>query len=346
MNPGHRAAVRTQLANDEGYNQFTLVIFDGFLKGNTAEEIQTELNLDLKSFKLFERNIEKTIFDFYELEDKKVQDLIFSSIFYSLYSSKHESLADRNAELEQLFHSMKQFGIEQAAAPLLKSLYEANINSPLEAVYEHLYSKYANMAKLNQAIYTEFEQFNLFLDDYLRGSNQASQSRILVKQYKKIREMAKLADNNTAKMILQLCKLICIVYCGQDQLLRNDSIGLGELLTSTHQGIENLPFGLDRFYLKNVFQHAYAKHLENVDKKEIARYILKKETESHLFEAYNFNFPNEVSRKYVFTSKPKQVTETANTTVSIPFINNRLNEIRNHSNIDFLRGGLFSNILN
>lgn len=343
MNPMHVDAVREELANDEGYNKFTLFILDSYLAGETEQNVQDKLNLNLKSFKLFERNIEKVIFEFYGLEDKKVQDLIFSSIFYSLYSSIHESADARNKELEQLFHTMKQFEIEQVAAPILENLYEANRNTPLEAVYEHLYLKYNRIAELNNKLFSQLSSFNQTLGSYIKGEKSAED---LIKIFSSIQSLSTEADNNTARIIFQLSKLACLVFADQKQLLKEGEMGLGELLTNTNHGISKLPFGIDRFYLQNIYQHIYARHLENVDKTEIARFLLKKQSTTHLMEASNFNFPNQVSQKYINTVKPIQITAKSKLEKENNFLSVVSDQITNQSKINYLRGSLFSNILN
>jgi hypothetical protein len=118
----HIIAVKERLAEDASFNRFTLQIFDAFCNGITENTIQSELNLKFNSFKAFERVIEKSVLSFYGIEGKSIKDMLFSSIFYSLYGSRVEDKKEKTTELEELFHSMKQFQIEQESFPVLLRL--------------------------------------------------------------------------------------------------------------------------------------------------------------------------------------------------------------------------------
>lgn len=339
LNPLHAKAIRQELAKDEGYNQYTLFIFDAFLNHKEAHSIQEELKINEKSFKLFERSIGKAIFEYYNIEDKTVQDLIFSSIFYSLYGSSHKNEQSRTEELEQLFHTMKQFNIEEASAPLLQALKEVNIGSPLEAVYTHLFNKYSTISAEIDEMIAHFSRMNGILGIYEKESeNKTLLKKQLISAYKSIRAIAENHQNNTSAVILNLAKLVCVVFAKQDQLLKDGNTNLGTLITSTNLLIDKLPFGIDRFYFRNVYHHIYARHLANVDKQEIAKVLLNKVDHKALFEAQNFNFPNELSQTYI---NRETLTKPAEPHVIIPF-----NQTQSNTNFQYFRGDLFSNILN
>lgn len=339
LNPLHAKAIRSELAKDEGYNQFTLFIFDAYLKRKEEKSIQAELKINQKSFKLFERSIGKAIFEFYGIEDKTVQDLIFSSIFYSLYGTSHKSEQNRTEELEQLFHTMKQFNIEEASAPLLEALKEVNIGSPLEAVYTHLHNKYVTIAAEIDEMIAHFSRMNGILGIYEKESeNKTLLKKQLISAYKSIRAIAENHNNNTAQVLLNLAKLNCVVFAQQDQILKDGNTKLGTLITSTNLLIDKLPFGIDRYYFRNVYHHIYARHLANVDKHDIAKILLNKVDDAALFEAQNFNFPNEISQTFI---DRETLTKPEEDHAVIPF-----NQTKSNTNFQYFRGDLFSNILN
>ena len=342
MNKAHVNLIKQELNKDEGYNKYTLTIIDTYQKGEDEQAVLEKLNISFKSLRMFERTISNTIFNFYGIEAKKVQDLLISSIFYAINGQNSKENTERSKELEELFHSMKQFGIEQIAAPLLSELHQVNINTPLETVYKHLSSKYHTILKLNNQILEAFANLNSQLADYLKTKDK-SMIKKMISSFKKIRSLYCSNENKTSRVVYQLSKLICISYADQKQLLKDNKMGLGELITSTNTLIDALPFGIDRFYLKNVFNHVYAKHLCNVEKSEIARFLLKKETECSLFEASNFQFPNEISRNHVLNfdlPKTNEEKHAKGVIESNPFKN-----FHNHSTT-FPNGGIFSTILN
>ncbi|MCB0802101.1 MAG: hypothetical protein KDB74_03315 [Flavobacteriales bacterium] len=312
MNLTHLQIVREELSADEGYNKFTLAILDNY-QANQGEDVLLEkLNINLQSLRLFERTIEKAIFDFYGLEAKSVQELLISSVFYAIYGQTKKQAHIKRAELESLFCSMKQFGIDQIASPLVNELYLANLGTTTEAAYFQLNENYKKVLDDTNMILDKFSSFNTTLAEFLE-SNKKSLSNKLVSQHDEIRQIYQNTKNKTTKVVYYLSKLICVAYADQTIVLENGKIGLGEVLTITYEGLFQLPFGIDRFYLKNVFAHVYAKHLSNVEKPEIGQIILGKETESNLFGAYNFNFPNEVSRDLVmFMQLPKTHSEKIN----------------------------------
>jgi hypothetical protein len=330
----HIVAVREQLSIDKSFNKFTLDIFDAFYKDVSENTIQSELNLSNVSFKVFERVIERGIIDFYGIENKSIKDMLFSSIFYSLYGSKNKNNIEKTKELEELFHSMKQFNVEQEAYPILLKLYELNIDTRLEAVYKHLSEKYLSVSEKNEIISNQFSSFNKILAIYI--NNHSEDSKDLIVAYKKIRSTYQKHPNNTTRTYYNLSKLTCVVFTGKTEILNDGDLQLGLLLDAVKSDIENLPLSIDRFYLSNIFSHVYTKHLINVDKPELSIHVLKKKTIISLFEANNFFFPNHITNniyeKYLENeSCDKNYLVTANNT---------------NNDKDFLKGGFFSTILN
>ncbi len=334
LNQDHLNSVRSILENDEGYNKYTLVIFDAYLSNASEDEVMQSLGLSEKSFKVFERSIENSIFEFYGLEGKKIQDLIFSSIFYSQYGSSSKSVQDQCAELEELFHNMKQLQIEQASAPLLKFLTNLAVNTPLEPVYAHLYEKYNQIDLQIENMLTLFSQLNQNIEDLLAEFNFKIASNHSLKLLDQIQNIANEVDNHSSHVIIALSKLNIAVF-GNSSIL-DDEFNLDDTIAFVESTIDKLPFGLDRFYLNNVFTHIYCHHLVNEGKLEIAADIISNESERHLFEASNFDFPNHISAYLKdIKSKTKLILnqyQRKNTSVS--------------GNHDLLSGDLFSNILN
>jgi hypothetical protein len=174
------------------------------------------------------------------------------------------------------------------------------------------------------------------LNQFLENSSDKELSRTLISTYKNIRESHLLYPNPTSKVFYNLSKLICVVFTGNTSILKDGNLELGQLLAVVNTDIDKLPLSIDRFYLKNINTHVYAKHLANINKPELSIQILTRKTELNLFEANNFNFPNHVSKdqysvkdqESIFNIEKKETKSTI---------------YRNHN---FLKGDFFYTILN
>ncbi len=298
LSPKHREAVRENLASDQAFSKYSLLILEAYEKGQGNEPTQNALNLKPIPFKVFERSIFRSILSFYQMEDISVKDLIDTSIFYSLYGSNQKSAKEHSKELELLFHSMKQFGIEQESEELLNALHQLNIGTPLEAVYAHLAEKYQGMAAKNKEILNIFQELNGGLQSYLLEDFNETSLKASISSYKKIRSIYQDNKNGTSNTIYCLSKLMLVVFANQKQLLFDGGQELGELIKLVKKLIDEMPFGMDKFYLQNIFSHTYTKHLKNNGHNEVAQQIISKNKKTNLIEAWNFGFPNQVSEKF------------------------------------------------
>lgn len=303
----HLGEVRNNLSEDKAYNKFTLAIFDAYVQDIAENEIQLELTLSPSSFKVFERVIERCIFSFYGIEDSSIRDMIFSSIFYAVYGSNEKSKADKTVELEELFHSLKQFDLEQESSLISSKLYELNISTQLEPVYQHLSVKYTSIAYKNQICFSYLNEFNSTLTEVLADLNDKKAIKQLIFVHKKIRSLYNNNINNTSKAIYNLTKFILVALVGQNQILNESTQSVEELLAELSKDMKLLPFGMERFYLNNIYTHAYSNYLANTGSLKLASHVLNKKNEIQLFESFNFNFPNHISRNILNQTKMKLI---------------------------------------
>lgn len=338
----HLAEVRETLAADKAYNRFTLSIFDAFMLETPENDIIEELSLSNNSFKVFERVIERAIFKFYGLQDTSIQDMIFSSIFYAIYSNNEKSIDEQTKELEGLFHSMKQFNMDQESSTITAKLYELNVGTQLEPVYKHLANKYQAISYKNSLALNYFTQFNQTLTEVLDSDETSNKVKELIVSYKQIRNIYESNKNITSEVVYNLCKFTCITLASQNQLLKDGNISIDELISTLKSGLEALPFSMEKFYLNNIFEHVYAQHLTMNNKDQFAKCLLRNNKEVALFESFNFDFPNSISSKIYYSDdrfETKKLKFNKNKTINYKILKN--------SAKSFLDGDyLFNTILN
>lgn len=297
LNEAHAAKVRLLLESDSAYAELTLPIFDSYRIGENEKTTQEKSNLKYNSFKIIERLVYRSILSFYQVEDMSVKDIMQTNLFYALYGSTQKSKAEKRFELEGIFHQLKRFKIEQQAAPLVKELKKLHVNSPLEAVYDYMTKYYMNIEQVNTQIVQHYIQFNTLLGIYIDEKNPKFLKE-LIKKYKLIRKLTSKHANQTALSFCYISKLSLSTLADQSQILLDGGWTISTLLSETKECIKNLPFGMLRFYLKNILAHIEYKQLVQEGNHNSAIELIKGFSSVSLIEAYNFNFPNHIHENY------------------------------------------------
>ena len=296
LNEAHTAKVRLLLESDSAYAELTLPIFDSYRKGENEKTAQEKSNLKFNSFKIIERLIYRSILSFYQVEDLSVKDIMQTSLFYALYGSTQKTKVEKKEELEEIFHQLKRFHIEQQAAKLVKELQSLHINTPLESVYAYMSNYYSAIDRANQEIIQQFIQFNTILGEYIEEPKN-NLLKELIGKYKLIRKITTNHSNQTALSFCYTAKLSLTLLAGQSQILLDGGWTTSTLMAETKNCTNNLPFGMLRFYLKNILTHLEYKWLVSNDKINEANEVFSISSTKSLIEAYNFNFPNNIHEK-------------------------------------------------
>jgi hypothetical protein len=291
LNKSQAKQLCLMLAKDNAYAELTLPIFNAYRNGENELSTQRSSNLNYNSFKIIERLIYRTILSFYDVEDISVKDLIQTTLFYAIYGSTQKSKNQKKIELEDLFHQLKRFQIDQQAAPLLKELTTYYKDTQLESVYNYMYGYYTKVEATNQRVIKLYVQFNQKLTDYQDEGNQSVLKELIV-IYKQIRTLFIKNENPTAASFYYLCKLSLAILSDQKQILRDGSWEVEDLLSQSKHLIQELPFGMMRFYLQNIVTMIDVTHLYKNGLKQEASMLYNNITRSKLTQAYNFAFPN------------------------------------------------------
>jgi len=277
-------------------------IFDGYAKGKSTEEILELINgrinapkVSFNQFKLAEKSIYNELLSWYELKAESRKDHLPSLVFYAV-NQVNEDNDKFAARLENLFHELKENKIEHIACPLLKKLCELHKASPLEAVYQHLYNKYYAINANIDKVRMEFESLNNKLALSAKNGDTPEITKSMIQDFKRIRLLNDRLPNNVSAVYRDLSKLILIVACNQNQLLKDSALSLSGFISDCNHRIDALEFGVERFFLQNIFQQLFLlnkcnKHEES-DLVKGFRSINEKQR-----NAYNFNFPTDIYRK-------------------------------------------------
>lgn len=283
--------VKSILSDEHAYSDMSIEIFKGYRANLSAEDLQEELSLDLNAFKVFERIIYRSLLSHYKIEDNSTKDVLLTSVFYAIYGFSDKTNQEKSAELEDMFHQMKQHKIEQSSAELLLKLAEIHKDSPLEAVYQHLHLKYKTQKEEIFKMVEEFERFNQLIS--IDTQIKFTQIRQIIRSYKKLRAMAAKSNNSTSNAILELSKLSLVVLLKQEQLLIEGHETVEDLKSSTQKLIASQPFGFLKFYLQNIFNQIDVIELAINGNPQLAEERLQALNNKSL-EAFNFNFPSKL----------------------------------------------------
>lgn len=286
--------IRALLEKDLTYAEISLQIFDAYRSEADSIDVREDLRLDEKSFKIFERIIYLTIIRYFGLEDHSMKDVLATTVFYALNGNSKKENAERIKELEDFFHAMKRYEIEEEASSLLSELYLLSQGSQLETVYRHLYLKYKELDSLISASLQILVGLHNKVEKYLYHADQTL-VRDMIQDFKLLRT---LSDNNpeskNLKCIATLAKIQLVVLVSQDQLLKEGNLKIETLLFNCKNQIDGLAFGLKRFYLQNILAQVQCYHLIQHDCLEEALEISEQLSNKAMFGAYNFQFPTVV----------------------------------------------------
>ena len=245
--------VENDLQSKVAYNSSTLSVFSSMLFGESKKEILASCALDQNNYPKKERPIFQAILDFYGLKAENSKDQFLSVVYFAIHEEQYESRVKKVKRLEDLFHQMKRYELEQESAPLLEELEKSSVGTPLHTVYEHLYNKYHNMEVNNTKAYIAFEKLNVKISDFLGDNVKDYKIRDLIKGYKEIRSIHNENENRVSECILNTTMLLLANYCGQTQLLNENKWTLSNLFETCKTQIENLPFSVERMFMKNIF---------------------------------------------------------------------------------------------
>lgn len=285
-------------------NNPVLYYLNSYLLKISPDELQKEMNsFDPQKQPIHDRFIYNCILEYYNLKPIEEKELLLSEVFAAVHTKSFASDLERISELERLFHKMKKVGVEQESSELLFALYQLNIGKPLEVVYHHLYKKYAGQKEQNNNALNHFINLNNLLGEFLVSKNETI-TKTLILEYKKIRNLNNEYENRILTTILNMSKLILTVICGQDQLLREERQSIPDLFATCESNIEDLPFGMEKFYFQNIFKQLNLFHSPiNVNIKA----WLKESS-----NANNFDFPKSfasiIKKKIKSNGKLKKIT--------------------------------------
>lgn len=222
---------------------------------NTKETI-VECYMSEKTYHKYSRAIYNTLNELFGLKAESQADKLLAEVHYAIHNEEFNSDKEKMDRFELFFHLLKKNQLEQKSHLLLAELNELHKDSPLEAVYSHLYTKYLRYSEVNEKALAAFIDFNTKLSDFHSSSDEnekALKIREMVKDCKILRQYLEAYENNTLKAIYLLAKLSLIQVCDQKQLLIEKKLSLKDLLEQTKSLLSRLPFGTEKYFLQNIF---------------------------------------------------------------------------------------------
>ena len=311
------SAIKAKVA----HNSATLHLFQSMLSGNSENQISNSYNLCPNDYAKIERPILQVILDFYGMKPENARDQFLSDVYYAIQEEAYESNAKKVKRLEELFHQMKRYELEQESANLLKALEQSSVGTPLHTVYEHLCNKYRDIEANNLKAYVTFQKLNAKISDFLGDNSKGHSIRNLISEFKKIRAIHRKNENRVSECIMNTSMLLLASYCKQTQLLNENKWTLSDLFETCKNQIEILPFGVERMFLKNIFDMSLKQALlENTFEINTRAFQRLSVNESKL-EMHNFGFCVEEKCETKRISKSEQLINNflhgINTTAAI-----------------------------
>lgn len=280
--------VERLLQESVSFDSKVLLVFNSMMLGQNADEIKAECHLTDENYPKYERPIYNCILDLYGIKALSAKDNLLIETYYAVNETVYNNEDEKAKNLERIFHQLKKYQIEQESVDLLLELHKLHLGTPLQAVYSHLYDKYKKIQQANNAAIKVFIGLNKKLASYLKNINNKDLVRKMILDYKLIRQINNEAENSTLSTILNVSKLLLSSIGNQKQLLKENTIDEVALLLNCKDEIENLPFGVERYFLQNIIMQVELLCSKNK--------IACKDNMNHLrfTEAYNFCFPSEV----------------------------------------------------
>lgn len=253
LNTMQQLEVEKILQSKVAFNSTVLSIFNSMMLGETKKEILESCYLNDSNYTRLERPILSAIHKFYGLKAENTRDQFLATVHYSIYEEVFENNAQKMKKLENLFHQMKRYNMEQESANLLKELTLISKGTPLHAVYQHLYKKYAEMENNNNCVFSAFVKLNKKLSNFIDNNSKSIAVEDLIVVYKKIRTLHRNNENRISETVLNTSMLLLASHCGQTQLLKENQWSVKQLFEICHAQILEMPFGVERLFMDTIF---------------------------------------------------------------------------------------------
>ncbi|MBL4709249.1 MAG: hypothetical protein JKY48_12510 [Flavobacteriales bacterium] len=245
--------VEKSLQSKVAYNSSVLSIFNSMMMGESKKEIMISCYLNDSNYPRLERPILVAIQELYGLKAENARDRFLATVHYAIHLEQFENNAQKTKKLENLFHQMKRFNLEQESAPLLKELTKISKGSPLHAVYLHLYNKYTEMEENNNLVFETFEKLSKKLSYFLDNNSKGITIKDLIVVYKEIRTLHQINENRISETILNTSMLLLASHCKQTQLLKENKWSIKQLLEVCYGQISEMPFGVESLFMDTIF---------------------------------------------------------------------------------------------
>jgi len=287
--------VERLLQESVSFDSKALLVFNSMMLGQNAEEIKAECHLTDDNYPKYERPIYNCILEIYGVKANTVKDNLLIETYYAVNETVYNNEDEKAKNLERIFHQLKKNQIEQESVDLLLALHKLHLGTPLQAVYSHLYDKYKKIKQANNTAIEIFVGLNKKLTSYLKNRSNDDIARKMILDYKSIRQLNGEAENRSLSTILNVSRLLLASIGNQKQLLKDDNIDEVVLLSNCKNDVDNLPFGVERYFMQNIIMQI--EMLQNTEELVSRK---EKETKSiksahvRFTEPYNFSFPNEV----------------------------------------------------
>lgn len=304
LSPMQQLKVESTLQSQFAFDSTTLMVFNSIMIGESREETVNNCNLSIRSYNKAAFPIRTVIQQTLGIIANSKRDLFLAEVNSFVHNSEEVDNTKRLKELEELFHQMKRYSLEQESAELLDKMVQLSTNSPLRFVYHHLFQKYSAIEKLNNQLYSKFEKFNIAATYFLDGNPKGITVKDLIVQFKEIRTLAVKNHNPVSEAILNTTKLVLATHFDQVQLLKQNNWTLGQLIEECKKTITNMHFGCERAYLENILSitlQCVANKDNSKNTTEIVdnlEYTINKET-------YNFGF--EITLQPTYQKQKKTV---------------------------------------
>ena len=245
--------VEREIQKQVAYDSKVLLVFNCMMLGQNKKEMIEECMLNVRNYPKHERPVLNTLQNLFELKPLDARDQMFTNNFHIIHEKEYRNTAEKMKALEDLFHDMKRNKLEQESAPILEELTAISKGTPLYTVYNHLYRKYNTINENNQLTYEAFERLCNKMSSVLNDDcGEAISTKSLIAEYKTIRKLHEKTPNRTAECIMNLAMALLAVYCNQTQLLIEKQWSLDNLIKESNRLVHELPFSIERYYLKNI----------------------------------------------------------------------------------------------
>tara|TARA_R110002049_G_scaffold227347_8_gene399519 strand:- start:177 stop:1091 length:915 start_codon:yes stop_codon:yes gene_type:complete len=257
------------------------------------------LSLNSISFYDLKQKLRREIYEELNInQEESKSKLLFKMLFLSSRPSNFFS-SEENFILINLLQDLISNRMEYEAAPLFEKLAQLNRDSDSYDEYYNLFRKHFNIKQSTQRCLSLFMHLNGKIGEY-NDDPCIEYIKQIDRTFLEIKNIQNFNDNPITSILINLSLTLITLFCKDSKYAFTKNKALLSTFLAAYNKINNLPQGIERFYLENITFYCSVQ-LNHLSIKDIdTAYIIEKICSQKVRSVhYNFNFSKEIAEKLI-----------------------------------------------